>query len=199
MKWKKKTQHLSGCCAVHVLSLTPTHPVLSPVVNVPPPSLRSPAPDSHISVAKRLQSEIPNSHILDQYANPSNPLAHFDGTAHEILEQTGGSVAMLVAGAGTGGTISGIAAKLKQVCPDVEIVGVDPVGSILAIPDRLNDEHRLESYLVEGIGYDFIPDVLDRGLVDTWMKSNDRDSLITMRKMVRNEGKRDVKWGGGAS
>ena len=146
------------------------------------------SPDSHISVAKRLNLEIPNSHILDQYANPSNPLAHYDGTAVEILAQCDGQVDMLVASAGTGGTISGIAAKLKQSCPAVEIVGVDPVGSILAVPDSLNEAHRLESYLVEGIGYDFIPDVLDRGLVDTWMKSTDRESLLTMRKMIRQEG-----------
>ena len=72
------------------------------------------APDSHISLAKRLNAEIPNSHILDQYANPGNPLAHYDGTAEEILEQTGGQVDMFVAGAGTGGTISGTAKKLKE-------------------------------------------------------------------------------------
>ena len=63
------------------------------------------APESHISVARRLNEEIPNSHILDQYSNLSNPLAHYDGTAEELLRQTGGKIDMLVAGAGTGGTM----------------------------------------------------------------------------------------------
>jgi len=146
------------------------------------------APDSHISVAKRLQTEIPNSHILDQYSNPSNPGAHYEHTAAEILTQTNGLLDMLVAGAGTGGTITGIAKRLKEHDSNIKIVAVDPEGSILALPDALNDAHRLEGYHVEGIGYDFIPDVLDRGLVDTWVKSNDADSLVMMRKLIRKEG-----------
>jgi cystathionine beta-synthase len=97
------------------------------------------SPESHISVAKRLNKEIPNSVILDQYANPYNPLAHYDTTAEEILKACGGKVDMFVAGAGTGGTISGVARKLKEKCPDCIIVGVDPHGSILAQPDDLNE------------------------------------------------------------
>jgi len=68
------------------------------------------------------------------------------------------------------------------------VVGVDPKGSILAEPDALNDDKRLQSYAVEGIGYDFIPAVLDRGLVDTWVKSDDEESLITARRLIREEG-----------
>jgi len=146
------------------------------------------APDSHISVAKRLQSEIQNSHILDQYSNPSNPNAHYYGTGEEIWKQCGGQVDMLVAGAGTGGTISGIARKLKEYNPYLIVVGVDPEGSILAQPEALNDSKRLEPYQVEGIGYDFIPNVLDRGLIDHWVKSNDTDSLVMMRRLIRDEG-----------
>lgn len=146
------------------------------------------APDSHISVARRLQQEIPNSHILDQYANPSNPLAHEEGTAQEIWRQTGGKIDVLVAGAGTGGTITGLARGLKKYNPNLKVVGVDPQGSILAVPDRLNDEKRLCPYQVEGIGYDFVPQVLDRTLVDEWMKCNDLDSLVMMRKLIREEG-----------
>ena len=108
------------------------------------------APDSHISVAKRLQEEIPNAHILDQYSNPSNPMAHYQHTAEEIISQCDGQIDMLVAGAGTGGTITGIAKRLKEHNPNIQIVGVDPEGSILALPDSLNDNHRLESYQVEG-------------------------------------------------
>ena len=146
------------------------------------------APDSHISVAKRLQEEIPNAHILDQYSNPSNPNAHYYGTAEEIIRQTGGNIDMLIAGAGTGGTITGLAKRLKEHNPNIQIVGVDPEGSILALPDELNDKNRLESYQVEGIGYDFIPDVLDRSVVDQWVKSNDTESLLTMRRLIRDEG-----------
>lgn len=115
------------------------------------------SPESHIGVALRLNKEIPNSHILDQYANPSNPLAHYDGTAEEIWEQCEGKVDMVVLSAGTGGTLTGIARKLKEKNPAIIVVAVDPKGSILAEPDSLNDEKRLQSYAVEGIGYDFIP------------------------------------------
>eukprot|EP00644_Phytophthora_capsici_P009870 jgi/Phyca11/570824/estExt2_Genewise1.C_PHYCAscaffold_390124 len=146
------------------------------------------SPESHIGIAKRLQAELPNAHILDQYANPSNPLAHYDGTAEEILDQCDGKVDMVVMGVGTGGTISGIAKKLKEKCPGVIVVGVDPEGSILAQPESLNDKNRLKPYKVEGIGYDFIPDVLDRNLVDKWEKTNDQESFIMSRRLIREEG-----------
>lgn len=153
-----------------------------------PTEAASAAPDSHISVARRMQKEIKNSHILDQYANPGNPLAHFDGTAEEIIAQTGGKVNMLVAGAGTGGTISGISKKLKQKCPGIEVIGVDPVGSILAEPEEMNEDGRDAPYLLEGIGYDFIPEVLDRKLVDSWKKCNDKDCFVMMRRLIQMEG-----------
>ena len=107
------------------------------------------SPESHIGVAKKLQKEIPNSHILDQYANPSNPEAHYDGTAQEILDVFGKDLHMVVMGVGTGGTITGVAKRLKEEIPDIVIVGADPVGSILG------GGTEVEPYLVEGIGYDF--------------------------------------------
>lgn len=146
------------------------------------------SPESHIGVAKRLNEEIPNSHILDQYSNPSNPLAHYEGTAEELLYQCDGRIDMMVISAGTGGTISGVARKLKEKCPGIKIIGVDPKGSILAQPESLNDEMRLQSYKVEGIGYDFIPDVLDRSLVDEWVKTTDKESFVMSRRMIREEG-----------
>lgn len=146
------------------------------------------APESHISVATRLQQEIPNAHILDQYVNPSNPLAHYDGTAEELLRQTDGHIDMIVLSAGTGGTITGIARKLKERLPNIIVVGVDPKGSILAVPESLNTESV--NYTVEGIGYDFIPRVLDRStsLIDSWIKTEDKDSLHMSRQMIRDEG-----------
>lgn len=144
------------------------------------------SPESHIGVAKRLNKEIPNSHILDQYANPSNPLAHYDGTAEEILAQTGGKIDVIVMGAGTGGTVTGVAKKIKEKLPHVKIVGVDPMGSILAVPNTLNTSTA--SYKVEGIGYDFIPEVLERTLVDEWVKTEDKEAFVMARRLIRQEG-----------
>jgi len=146
------------------------------------------APESHIGVARKLNKEIPNSHILDQYGNPANPLAHYDTTAEELLEQTDGKIDMVVLTAGTGGTLTGIARKLKERLPNVKVVGIDPVGSILALPESLNTSAG--TYKVEGIGYDFIPVVLDRSaeLVDKWYKSVDKESFSMSRRLIRSEG-----------
>lgn len=140
------------------------------------------APESHIGVAKRLQTQIPNAHILDQYVNMSNPEAHFLHTAEEILSDLNGRVDMLVIGAGTGGTLSGVARRIKMACPDVCIVGVDPIGSILA------GGTHIDSYKVEGIGYDFIPTVLDRSLVMRWIKTDDKESFAMARRVIAEEG-----------
>ncbi len=140
------------------------------------------APESHISVAKRLRDVIPNAHILDQYGNPDNPRAHEEGTGREILEQMDGRIDAIVATAGTGGTLTGIARVVKKEVPSCKIIGVDPIGSILAGPGEI------ASYKVEGIGYDFIPDVFDRSLIDSWIKTNDRDSFRIARKLIRQEG-----------
>ena len=146
------------------------------------------SPESHIGVAKRLEKEIDDAVILDQYGNPSNPLAHYDHTAEEILWQCDGKIDALVIAAGTGGTLSGTARKIKEKVPSCVIVGVDPVGSILAEPDSLNDHNRLVGYQVEGTGYDFIPNVLDREIVDFWIKTTDQDSLTMSKRLIREEG-----------
>ncbi|HAT1874928.1 TPA: pyridoxal-phosphate dependent enzyme [Legionella pneumophila] len=139
-------------------------------------------PDSHISLAKKLQAEIPNSHILDQYANPNNPNAHYFGTAQEIIDDFGKDLHMVVAGVGTGGTITGIAKRLKEFNPAIKIIGADPEGSILG------GGTEVKSYHVEGIGYDFFPDVLDNTLIDAYIKTNDADSFRTARRLIKEEG-----------
>ncbi|KAI0115433.1 cystathionine beta-synthase [Daldinia grandis] len=146
------------------------------------------SPESHIGVARRLVKEIPNAHILDQYSNENNPLAHEFGTAEEIWEQTGGKITCIVAGAGTGGTITGLAKGLKKHNSEIKVVAADPQGSILALPEALNNEHRDEPYKVEGIGYDFIPDVLDREKVDKWYKTDDTESFKLARRLIAEEG-----------
>ena len=146
------------------------------------------SPESHIGVAKRLQKEIPNAHILDQYGNPNNPLAHEYGTAEEIWAQTDGKISAVIAGAGTGGTVTGLARGLHKHNRDIKIIAADPHGSILALPESLNQTHANESYKVEGIGYDFVPDVLDRYTVDYWYKTDDREAFGYARRLIAEEG-----------
>lgn len=140
------------------------------------------SPDSNFAVAERLHREIPNSHILDQWTNPANPDAHAFGTAEEILEQTGGRLDYVVCGVGTGGTITGLGRRLKSALPDVKVIGVDPEGSIIG------GGEPGDPYLVEGIGYDFIPHTLDQSVVDEYVKTNDQISLNLALRLIREEG-----------
>ncbi|KAL4767540.1 tryptophan synthase beta subunit-like PLP-dependent enzyme [Aspergillus nidulans var. acristatus] len=142
--------------------------------------------ESILSVAKRLHREIPNSWILDQYNNPENPRAHEYGTAEEVWHQTKGQLDILVAGAGTGGTITGLTKGLKKDSRNVRVIGVDPIGSVLAHPPQLNEQKS--EYKVEGIGYDFVPGVLDQTAPDVWVKTSDRDAFCFARRLVREEG-----------
>jgi len=139
-------------------------------------------PEGLFEVSKRMNEEIPNSHILDQYANPDNPDAHYEGTAQEIWDEFGSNLDMVVIGVGTGGTITGIAKKLKELNPNIQIVGADPYGSILGGGDEVFP------YQVEGIGYDFFPDVLDNSLVDQYVKVDDQNSFDVARRLIKEEG-----------
>ncbi|KAK4884436.1 hypothetical protein RN001_000707 [Aquatica leii] len=145
------------------------------------------SPEGLIAVSQKLQKQIPNSIILNQYTNPGNPLAHYDLTASEIYHQCDGKIDMVVIGAGTGGTVSGVGRKLKELCPNCVIVSVDPEGSILAEPEFLN-ETECSFYELEGIGYDFLPTVLDRSVVDQWYKVKDLDCFTMARRLIKDEG-----------
>jgi cystathionine beta-synthase/cysteine synthase A len=147
-----------------------------------PTEAKSTDPTSHISLAKRLQKEVPNSHILDQYKNLGNVNTHYEHTAEEILKDMGHDLAMIVISVGTGGTITGVAKRLKEAIPHIQIIGVDPYGSILG------GGTEVYPYFVEGIGYDFFPDVLDNRVVDEYVKVDDKNSFLMARRLIKEEG-----------
>lgn len=142
-------------------------------------------PDSLISVARRMAATEPNTHLLDQYTNPSNWESHYHHTGEEIYQQCGGRIDMIIIAAGTGGTMTGVAKKLKEKLPHVIVVAADPVGSILADPANPGPS---QPYQVEGIGYDFVPVVCHRQYVDKWVKTDDAASFELARKLQRREG-----------
>lgn len=147
-------------------------------------------PDSYTSMAKRIAKETPNAVLADQFYNPANPEAHYATTGPELWEQTDGRITHFVAGAGTGGTITGVGRYLKERNPKVQIVGADPVGSILAEMWRSNGTSRPEGapYKVEGIGQDKLPGTLDLGVIDEFQTVSDRDAFAMARRLTREEG-----------
>ena len=147
-----------------------------------PTEAASADPESHLSVAKKLVQQTPQSFMLDQYNNPENPSAHYEGTALEILNDLDHKVDMVVCGAGTGGTLTGISRRFKKDLPNCQIIGVDPEGSILAGPGPI------ETYEVEGMGYDFIPAVLDKSHITKWIKTTDEESFAMARRLIKEEG-----------
>lgn len=138
--------------------------------------------DSLFGIAEELHRTTPNSHILDQYGNPNNWMAHYEGTGPEIYEQMGGKIDYLVASAGTGGTITGCSRFLKEKLPNIKIVGTEPEGSVFG------KGKPGPPYKVEGIGYDFIPDVLDLNTVDEWVTTTDGPTFRLARRLIKEEG-----------
>tara|TARA_B100000902_G_scaffold58169_1_gene65197 strand:- start:102 stop:1058 length:957 start_codon:yes stop_codon:yes gene_type:complete len=141
-------------------------------------------PESNFGVAARLNREIPNSHILDQWNNSCNPDAHYSQTAQEILDDFGTDLDMVVIGVGTGGTATGVGKRLKEEIPHIKIIGADPYGSILGG----EDEYKGQAYKVEGIGYDFFPKTFEKEYVDEFVKVNDQEAFATARALIREEG-----------
>ncbi len=138
-------------------------------------------PEGYIEIAKKLARENDHIHLLNQYINDGNPTAHYEGTGPEIWEQTDGQLDYFVSGMGTGGTISGVSHYLKEQKPDVQIIGIDPEGSIYTGGEPA-------PYQVEGIGYDFYPDVFDVDSVDKMYRIGDKASFLEARRLAKEEG-----------
>jgi cystathionine beta-synthase len=160
-------------------------------VVVTPTAVSPQDPRSYYSVARRIVEETPNAVLANQYQNPVNPASHYATTAPEIWQQTKGRVTDIVAGMGTGGSITGIARYAREMALPVRVVGADPQGSILyGAWKRGGSAERLEgsAYKVEGIGEDFIPSTLDLSLIDDVVVVDDTESFLWTRRPVREEG-----------
>ncbi|GJM37580.1 MAG: cystathionine beta-synthase [Acidimicrobiales bacterium] len=138
-------------------------------------------PQSYYSTAERLVQEIPGAFRPNQYHNQTNPLAHYESTGPEIWRQTDGTVTHFVAGAGTGGTLSGVGRYLKEQNAAVQIIAADPEGSVYSGGSG-------RPYLVEGVGEDFFPETYHANLVDLTIPVTDRESFLTARRVTQEEG-----------
>ncbi len=166
---------------VNLLKAFGAEVLLSPTA-VPPAS-----PQSYYSVAKRIESERSGAVLMNQYDNPANPEAHYATTGPEIWEQTAGKITHFVVGMGTGGTISGAGRYLKERNPKVQVIGADPVGSILKHYHETREMSEPHTYKIEGVGEDFIPGTTDFSVVDRVISCSDRDGLNLARRLAREE------------
>lgn len=145
-------------------------------------------PRSYYSVSKRLAETIPNSYYVNQYDNLWNRETHVATTGPEIFEQTQGDFDVYMAGVGTGGTITGVSMYLKTKMPNLKTVGVDVEGSIVAQYARTGDLSGARSYVIEGIGEDFIPENYDFKVIDDWVVVGDKESFLMTRALLKQEG-----------
>jgi cystathionine beta-synthase len=145
-------------------------------------------PRSYYKVSRRIADETPNSFYANQYHNPANPEAHYLWTGPEIWKQTNGDIDVFVAGLGTGGTVSGTGKYLKEKKPGLQIVGVDPVGSLYYDFVKTGRITKPFSYKVEGIGEDFFPTTMNLKILDDIVRVDDRECFMMTRAMTRDEG-----------
>lgn len=157
-------------------------------VVVTPTNVPADSPDSYYETAKRIARETPGSFMLNQYHNEDNIAAHYHSTGPEIWEQTEGKIDCLIAGVGTGGTLSGSARFLKEKNPKIQIVAVDPEGSIFYDWFKSKTMSEPKVYKVEGIGEDMITGAMDFSVVSDMIRINDRESFYYARRLTTEEG-----------
>ncbi|MBL8605383.1 MAG: cystathionine beta-synthase [Myxococcales bacterium] len=157
-------------------------------VVVCPTAVEPADPRSYYSVARRLSEETPNAILANQYHNPANPEAHYLTTGPEIWAQTNGEFDAFVSGMGTGGTLSGTGKFLKEKNPNIQIVGVDPVGSVYYDFVKHGQVTRPFTYKVEGIGEDFFPSTMNLKILDDCVRVDDRECFMMTKDLVRLEG-----------
>jgi cystathionine beta-synthase len=157
-------------------------------VVVCPTAVEPEDPRSYYSVAKRLVEEAPGAFYANQYHNQDNPDGHYRSTGPELFEQTGDEVDAIVAGLGTGGTITGVGRYFRERGSDVRLVGADPVGSLYYDFVKTGRLTKAFSYKVEGIGEDFVPSTIDLSLLDEVVRVDDGECFRTARDLVRYEG-----------
>ncbi|MCH7743955.1 MAG: pyridoxal-phosphate dependent enzyme [Proteobacteria bacterium] len=156
-------------------------------VVVTPTAVEPEDPKSYYSVSRRLAKDTPNSIYIDQYNNLANRDCHYKITGPEILEQFP-DIDVFITGIGTGGTVCGIGRFFKEVKPEVEIVAVDPVGSIVFDKFKSGDDVPALTYKIEGIGEDFIPDNYDFSVIDDMVQVEDKESFLMTRDLLVKEG-----------
>ncbi|MBZ5528154.1 MAG: cystathionine beta-synthase [Acidobacteriia bacterium] len=157
-------------------------------VIVCPTAVEPDDPRSYYSVAKKLARDIPNSYYPNQYDNPMNPEAHYRTTGPEIWEDSEGKITHFVCGAGTGGTISGVGKYLKEKNPKIQLIAVDPYGSLFYDYVKHGKTVQAKTYVVEGIGEDFFPSTMNLKILDDVMQVNDEECFVVARRLVKQEG-----------
>lgn len=157
-------------------------------VVVCPTNVQPEDPRSYYSVSKRLSETISNSFYVNQYDNLHNRSTHYNWTAPEMFEQTSGDFDTFMATVGTGGTISGCGKYFKEKMPNVKIIGIDCEGSIVAHYARTGEMGEAKSYVLEGVGEDFIPENYDFENIDDWEIVGDKESFLMTRRLLKEEG-----------